>query len=113
MTDYMNQYRRSQKPQRRDTGSTPKRGEVWWASKIDGVKDRPIVILSYSNDKVTFYKCTSQDSMSQMRELIEDYDIAGLDRPTYLDQRPYSMDRARLIRKLGQLSQYDKGKFHI
>ena len=51
--------------------------------------------------------------MSQMRELIEDYDIAGLDRPTYLDQRPYSMDRARLIRKLGQLSQYDRGKFHI
>ena len=59
MTDYMHQYRRNQKPQRRDTGSTPKRGEVWWASKIDGVKDRPIVILSYSNDKVTFYKCGS------------------------------------------------------
>ena len=59
MTDYMHQYRRSQKPRRRDTGSTPKRGEVWWASKIDGVKDRPIVILSYSNDKVTFYKCGS------------------------------------------------------
>lgn len=109
----MQQYRKSQKPQRRDTGSVPSRGEVWWASRIDGVKDRPIVVLSYDDNRVTYRKCTSQESMTQMRELIEDFDMAGLDRPTYLDPKPYVLDRARLIRRLGRLSDYDRSKFHI
>ena len=113
MTDYMHQYRRSNKAPRKDTGSIPKRGEVWWASRVDGVKDRPVVILSFSEPKVTFRSCTSQDSMMQIRELIEDYDVAGLDRPTYLAPIIKEMDRARLVRKLGVLSQYDRGKFHI
>ena len=51
--------------------------------------------------------------MMQIRELIEDYDVAGLDRPTYLAPIIKEMDRARLVRKLGVLSQYDRGKFHI
>jgi mRNA-degrading endonuclease toxin of MazEF toxin-antitoxin module len=109
----MHQYRRSTKAPRRDTGSTPKRGEVWWASRVDGLKDRPVVIVSFSDHKVTFRSYTSQDSSVQMRELIEDYDVAGLDRPTYLSPAIKEMDRARLVRKLGVLSQYDRGKFHI
>ena len=113
MVDYMNQYRRTQKPARRDTGSTPKRGEVWWASKVDGVKDRPIVILSVNNNQVTYRRCTSQDGTSQMRMLIEDFDVAGLDRATYLDPVPCTMDRSKLIRKLGVLSEYDRKQSHI
>lgn len=109
----MNQYRKSQKPQRRDSGSVPNRGDVWWASRIDGVKDRPIVILSFDGTKVTYRKCTSQDSMTQMRELIEDFDIAGLERATYLDPKPSTLDRSRLIRRMGHLSEYDRTKFHI
>jgi hypothetical protein len=113
MTDYMHQYRRSNKAPKKDTGSTPKRGEVWWASRVDGIKDRPVVILSYSDPKVTFRSCTSQDSTTHVRELIEDYDVAGLDRPTYLSPVSKDMDRARLVRRLGSLSKYDREKFHI
>ena len=113
MTDYMQQYRRSQKPPRKDTGSVPRRGEVWWASRVDGVKDRPVVILSCSGSSVSYRRCTSQEGVAQMRKLIEDYDIAGLDRPTYLDPVPCSMDRARLVRRLGHLSDYDSRKFRI
>ena len=113
MTDYMHQYRRSNRAPKKDTGSTPKRGEVWWASRVDGIKDRPVVILSYSDPKVTFRSCTSQDSTVHVRELIEDYDVAGLDRPTYLSSVSKDMDRARLVRRLGSLSKYDREKFHI
>jgi mRNA-degrading endonuclease toxin of MazEF toxin-antitoxin module len=109
----MHQYRRSSRAPRKDTGSVPVRGEVWWASRVDGIKDRPVVILSFSDPKVTFRSCTSKDSAVQSRELIEDYDIAGLDRPTYLSPTIKEMDRARLVRRIGSLSQYDRAMFHI
>lgn len=113
MVDYMHQYRKSQRSPVRDTGTIPVRGEVWWASRVDGVKDRPIVVLSYADGRVTYRRCTSQEGMTQMRQLIEDYDIAGLDRPTFLDPVPCTMDRSRLVRRLGVLSEYDRGNLHV
>ena len=111
MPDYMNQYKRSQRSPRKDTGSTPCRGDVWWATNIDGVKDRPVVVLSFSDGIVTCRKCTSKDG--SVRDVIEDYYAAGLETATYLSREIIRLDRCRLARRLGMLSLEDRESLHI
>ncbi len=114
MSDYLGQYKRSQKPRRNNTGSgTPCPGEVWWVSNLDGIKDRPILVLRCESGTVTFRKCTSQHSCTVARTLIEDYLEAGLDKETYVDPNVRTIPRNRLVRRMGKLSDYDLEKFGI
>ncbi|MGN1044994.1 MAG: hypothetical protein ACI4Q9_03455 [Candidatus Methanomethylophilaceae archaeon] len=111
MPDYMNRYRRSQRPPRKDTGSVPCAGDVWWATNVDGIKDRPVVVLSFSGGVATCRKCTSRDG--SVRDVIEDYYEAGLEKETYLARESILLDRSRLARRLGRLSPDDRASLHI
>ncbi len=41
----------------------------------------------------------------------EDYYDAGLDKATYADPDRRTMERNRLVRKMGELSEFDRQKF--
>ncbi|MGI6078321.1 MAG: hypothetical protein ACOYCB_09215 [Fastidiosipilaceae bacterium] len=92
---------------------TPMPGEVWWVSNLDNIKDRPILVLDCSSGIVTYRKCTSQTSVFRQRDTIEDYYEAGLDKATYVDPERRSISRTRLVRKMGELSDYDRQKFGL
>ena len=113
MTDYLKQYKRNEKAKTRLAKGTPQPGEIWWASNLDGIKDRPVLILGRSGDVCQYRKCTSQLSEIRERAVIEDYIEAGLDKETYVDTDICTIERNRLVRKLGKLSEYDCEKFGI
>lgn len=113
MTDYMNQYKRNVKAMNKTSKGTPMPGEVWWVSNLDNIKDRPILVLDCSSGIVTYRKCTSQTSVFRQRDMIEDYYEAGLDKATYVDPERRSISRTRLVRKMGELSDYDRQKFGL
>ena len=113
MTDYMKQYKRNQKSVNNTGKGTPQPGEIWWVSNLDGIKDRPILILGHTGDMYTYRKCTSQTSTVKQRDLIEDYFEAGLDKATYVDPDRRTINRNRLMRKMGELSEFDREKFGI
>ncbi len=113
MTDYMAQYRRGLKAMRKADKRRPRPGEIWWAPMLDGIKDRPVLVLSCDGDVVAYRKCTSKASASRRRDLIEDCLEAGLDRPTYVDQERRTVPRSGLARRMGELSESDRGKFGI
>lgn len=92
---------------------TPQPGEIWWAPNLDGIKDRPVLILGHTGNSYTFRKCTSQTSAIRKRDLIEDYYEAGLEKATYVDPDRRTIDRNRLARKMGELSDFDRPKFGL
>ncbi len=113
MTDYLKQYKRAGKSKNNTGSGTPQPGEIWWASNLDSIKDRPVLVLGHSGNMVTIRKCTSQTSTVRQRDLIEDYMEAGLEKETYVDPEVRSVPRDRLARKLGKLSDYDLDKFGL
>ena len=113
MTDCMLQYKRGLKAANKTTKASPHPGEVWWVSNLDNVKDRPILVLYMDGDLVVFRKCTSQTSDFRKRELIEDYLEAGLEKATYVDPDIRRIERSRLVRRLGKLSEWDASKFNL
>lgn len=114
MSDYMSQYKRqSSKPKNVAGKGTPKPGELWWASNVDGIKDRPVLIVGQKGGDFTFRKCTSQTSMVKQRDVIEDYYEAGLEKATYVDPDRCTIGRNRLLWKVGELSDYDRSKFGL
>ena len=113
MTDYMHQYNRSKNPSNKTGKGTPQPGEIWWAENLDGIKDRPILVLKYSSGTVTYRRCTSQSSTVRNRDTIEDYLEAGLDRETFVDPEIRNTSRTRLVRRLGTLTEYDRQKFGL
>ena len=111
MSDYMLQHKRNLKAAESCGRGTPKPGEVWWVSNLDGIKDRPVLVLGHSSNNIRFRKCTSKSSAEFHRDLIEDYYEAGLDKSTFVDREVRVIDRNRLVRKMGSLSDYDREKF--
>ena len=113
MTDYMTQYKRNLRAMNKSGRGTPIPGEIWWVSMLDNIKDRPILVLGCGGGNVTFRKCTSQYSSFRPRDFIEDYYDAGLDKATYVDPELRVIPRACLVRKMGELSEYDREKFGL
>ena len=113
MTDYMSQYKRNEKAKNNSGKGTPQPGEIWWVSDLDGIKDRPVLILEHNGNTYTFRKCTSQYSSYLPRDTIEDYYDAGLDKATYVDPNLRSIPRNQLVRKMGMLSDFDREKFGL
>ena len=111
MSDYMVQYKRNLKSMNKSGRGTPAPGEIWWVSMLDDIKDRPILVTGYSHGVVTFRKCTSQFSSYRERDIIEYYYDAGLDKATYVDLDLRTISRGSLVRKMGELSEYDRTKF--
>ena len=111
MVDYMDKYKKGLKAMNKTAKCKPKPGEIWWVSNLDGIKDRPILVLFCNGDTVTYRKCTSQTSMIRQRDLIEDCLDAGLDKPTYVDPERFTISRGRLVRRMGELSENDRSKF--
>ena len=113
MVDYMNQYKRNLKAKKGPSKASPQPGEVWWVANLDGIKDRPILVIGRESNMVLYLKCTSQCSSSREQYIIEDFIEAGLDKVTYVDSERRSIDRKRLVRKMGELSDYDRSKFGL
>lgn len=111
MSDYMRQYKRNLRAMDKISKATPQPGEVWWVSNLDGIKDRPVLIFGHDGNGYYFRKCTSQFSISRPYDIIEDYYDAGLDKSTYVDPEMRLIGRSRLVRKMGELSEFDRGKF--
>ena len=97
----------------RSGNGTPVPGEIWWVANLYGIKDRPILVLSCSGGTVTYRKCTSQTSNFRQRDLIEDFYDAGLEKATYVDPEIRTISRTRLVRKMGELSEFDRQKFKL
>ena len=113
MTDYMVQYRRNLKAMNNAGKGTPQAGEIWWVSNLDGIKDRPVLILGHQGSTFMFRKCTSQYSTAHPRDTIEDYYDAGLDKATYVDPNVRTIPRSQLVRRMGRLSDLDCDKFGL
>ena len=113
MTDYMKQYKRNLRAIEKSGKGTPAPGDIWWVSNLDGIKDRPILVLDCSSGTVTYRKCTSKTSTFRQRDTVEDFYDAGLDKATYVDPDRRTISRAKLVRKMGELSEYDRQKFGL
>jgi len=113
MTDFMNRFKRGLRARDGSSKGTPKPGEIWWVSMLDGIKDRPILVLDCQKGNVRFLKCTSQVGMERNRKLIEDYYEAGLEKATYVDPEVRVIARSELVKKMGSLSEYDRQKFNL
>ena len=113
MTDYMTQYKRNLRAMNKSGRGTPVPGEIWWVSMLDNIKDRPILVLECGGGNVTFRKCTSQASTFRHRDFIEDFYDAGLDKATFVDPELRTIPRTRLVRRMGELSEYDRQKFGL
>ncbi len=113
MTDYLNQYKKGQKSRHNRSHRNPNPGEVWWVENLDGVKDRPILVVGVQGSDVRYRRCTTQSGGARSRDVIEDYMEAGLDKETFVDREVRTIQSTHLVRKLGTLSQYDREKFRL
>ena len=113
MADCLNQYMKSRRTRHNRSPRAPNPGEVWWVENLDGIKDRPILVVGTRNGDVLFRRCTSQSGGADARDAIEDYMEAGLEMETYVDRVIRSIPSTHLVRRLGSLSQYDREKFRI
>lgn len=110
-SNVLKQYQKSAGPKNNAGTGTPQPGEIWWVSNLEGIKDRPVLIMGHNGNTYSYRKCTSQLSPTRNRYVIEDYLEAGLDKQTYVDPEIRNIDRNRIVRKIGELSDYDRGKF--
>ncbi len=113
MVDYLKQYNKKKNPSNRSNNADPKPGEIWWVSNLDGVKDRPVLVISRSGDTVTYRKCTSSTGSARPKDLIEDYISAGLEKETYVDAEVRTISRNRMVRRLGRLCEEDLERFGL
>ena len=113
MTDYLSQFKKKSGTKNNSGKGTPRPGEIWMVPNLDNIKDRPVLVIAFAQNMVTFRKCTSQVSTSRPRDLIEDYDLAGLEKETYVDPEIRRTPRNHLAWKIGELSEYDREKFGI
>ena len=107
MTSYLGRYQKAQDHHARRNQIRPHPGEIWFASNIDGIKDRPILIVSVEKDRIVYRKCTSKPNDIRRRILIEDYVSAGLEKDTYVDPEPRTVSRSRLLWQMGSVSSED------
>ena len=91
----------------------PHPGEIWWAEMLDGIKDRPVLILGCDGTTVIFRKCTTKSGNCVQRDIIEEPFEAGLDQMTYVDPEIRTISRKGLVRKMGGLSDMDLTKFGL
>ncbi len=113
MTNYMHQYKRNIKAMNSSGKAKPYPGEIWWVEMLDGIKDRPVLILGCDGATVTFRKCTTKTSNCVQRDLIEEPFEAGLDQETYVDPEKRTISRKGLVRKMGELSDLDRERFGL
>lgn len=98
---------------RRSCGNeNPVPGDIWWVDDMrfdDGVhgKGRPVLVVGARGDIVLFRRCTSQPSSCRNRLMVQDEISAGLGKSTFIDMEVQSINRNRLKRKLGHLSDCD------
>lgn len=109
----MHQYKRNIRAMNKSGKARPQPGEIWWAEMLDGIKDRPVLILRCDGTTVTFRKCTTKSGNCVQRDLIEEPLEAGLDQMTYVDPEMRTISRKGLVRKMGELSDTDLTKFGI
>ena len=89
-------------------GCSPRPGEIWWALKLDNIKDRPVLVVRNKGDKIVCRKCTTQFKTYVQYDTIEDYFEAGLDKMTYVDPVLRTIPRNGLARKMGSLTDFDR-----
>lgn len=90
-------------------GLDPKPGDVFWIRNMKfenhETKDRPIIIVKCSGNTVQYLNCTSQSTSNGY--FILDLISAGLDRNTYVSLIRHTMEKSRMGRKIGHLSEED------
>ena len=116
MTNYMHEYKRSQKrngPKAdRPRGGTPQPGEVWWVPNLEGI-DSPVVVMSARGGRVTVRRCLRDPEGQWHRDVIDDYIKVGLDFYKYVESREHILSRDRLVRKMGRLSDRDRRRLGV
>jgi len=90
----------------------PKAWEVWWVENLrfseqPGSKSRPVIILSCDGTNVKYLQCTTSSSSPRRRYEIKDPEFAGLEHDGFVDLEANYINKDRLSRKLGILSQID------
>ncbi len=80
MTDYLKQYNKRKNASNRSNNADQRPGEIWRVSNLDGVKDRPLLVISRSGDAVAYRKCTSSTVSVRLKDIIEDYISEGLEK---------------------------------
>ena len=108
MTSYLGRYQKAQSHLAKKNSVHPHPGEIWFASNIDGIKDRPILIVSVEGDRIVYRKCTSKPNDIRGRTLIEDYVSAGLEKDTFVDPEPKAITKSRLLWHMGSISSEDR-----
>ncbi len=111
--DYLKQYNRRKNPSNRSNNADPRPGEVWWVANLDGVKDRPVLVIARNGDTVTYRKCTSSTGSARPKDVIEDHISAGLEKETYVDAEVRTIARNRMVRRLGKLCDLDMERFGL
>ena len=83
------------------------------ASMLDGIKDRPVIIVDYGYGTATVLKCTTKFNQEYHSQRIVDYADAGLSSETFVDpvRRIVSLDS--LVWRIGELSEHDRGRFGV
>ena len=112
MTNYMYEYKRSQK-RNRSKGGTPQPGEVWWAPNLEPGIDSPVVVMSARGGWVTVRRCLRDPEGQWHRDVIDDYIRVGLDFYKYVEFREQILYRDRLVRKMGRLSDHDRRRLGV
>ncbi len=108
MTDFKKKYKGRLTGNNKPKAALPKAGEIWWVSNLDGIKDRPILIVDYDRGRVRYRKCTSKCNGIFLRTPINDYQKAGLFVTTYVDPMIRSITMDSLVRRMGSLSDRDR-----
>ncbi len=117
MTDYMNEYKRSQKlngpKANRRKGGTPQPGQVWWVPNLKPGIDSPAVVITAGGGWVTVRRILREPEGPWHRDVIDDYIKVGLDFYKYVESAEHVMTRDRLARRMGRLSDRDRRRLGI
>ncbi len=117
MTDYMNEYKRSQKlngpKANRQKGGTPQPGQVWWVPNLEPGIDSPAVVITAGGGWVTVRRILREPEGPWHRDVIDDYIKVGLDFYKYVGTTEHFLSRDRLARRMGRLSDRDRRRLRI
>jgi len=92
--------------------SEPTPYEVWIARDLPytdgtGHKSRPVIIIGGSQGTFTCYKVTTKSNAVRGRTPICDLDEAGLNEKSFIEWQPVSINKNRLAKRIGMLSEKD------
>lgn len=102
----------------RSNMAQPRPGEVWFVKNLEfegggGGKNRPVVIISCQKSAVICCKCTTRFSGNPNLCPILDLDLAGLGKETLVDVTRLTLDKSKLLHKIGDLSDEDRDNIGI